>query len=155
MDTRDWRVDSAAHGDGIRAADADRERVAELLKKNHAEGRLTDDEFEARFTESTSAKTLGELRALVADLPGAAPAPARGPWSRPRMPFPGRLVAAFVVVAVLLNAMRWTFFGWHGYGYHGYHHHWFPWPLVFFGALAAMFFRRRWAWSHAGRGPRM
>lgn len=53
----------------LRAADADREYVAERLRNAAAEGRLLADEFEHRLGAALSARTYGELDAVVADLP--------------------------------------------------------------------------------------
>jgi hypothetical protein len=54
----------------MRASDADRERTVTLLREHHAEGRLTADEFGERVDRALAAKTIGELDALLADLPG-------------------------------------------------------------------------------------
>ncbi|MEV6975109.1 DUF1707 domain-containing protein [Kitasatospora sp. NPDC093806] len=53
----------------IRASDADRERVAELLRDAYAEGRLDVEEHAERIEAAYSAKTLGELAPLTRDLP--------------------------------------------------------------------------------------
>jgi hypothetical protein len=53
----------------IRASDADRDRVAALLREHHAAGRLTAEEFGERMDKALEAKTLGELDQLLADLP--------------------------------------------------------------------------------------
>ena len=53
----------------LRASDADRERTAQLLREHHAVGRLTAEEFEVRLEQVFQARTLGELDALLADLP--------------------------------------------------------------------------------------
>jgi len=53
----------------IRASDADRDRVAALLREHHAAGRLTAEEFGERMDKALDAKTLGELDQLLADLP--------------------------------------------------------------------------------------
>ena len=53
----------------IRASDADRDRVAALLREHHAAGRLTAEEFHERMDKAFDAKTLGELDELLADLP--------------------------------------------------------------------------------------
>jgi hypothetical protein len=53
----------------IRASDADRDRVASLLREHHAAGRLTAEEFHERMDRALEATTLGELDALMADLP--------------------------------------------------------------------------------------
>jgi Domain of unknown function (DUF1707) len=53
----------------IRASDADRDRVAQLLREHHAAGRLSAEEFNERLDQAYAAKTLGELDQLLADLP--------------------------------------------------------------------------------------
>jgi len=56
-----------------RAADADREAVAERLRIAAGEGRIEDWELDERLGQAYSAKTYGELATLVADLPAQAP----------------------------------------------------------------------------------
>ena len=53
----------------LRASDADREQVAELLRHATGEGRLLVDELEHRLGAALSAKTYAELDAVIADLP--------------------------------------------------------------------------------------
>ena len=53
----------------LRASDADRDHVAKLLGEALAEGRLDADEHAERVEGVYGAKTLGELRPYVADLP--------------------------------------------------------------------------------------
>jgi hypothetical protein len=53
----------------IRAADADRDRAAALLREHHAAGRLTAEEFHDRMEKAMDAATLGQLDELMADLP--------------------------------------------------------------------------------------
>jgi hypothetical protein len=53
----------------VRASDADRERTAALLREHHAVGRLTPEEFNERLDKAFAARTLGDLEALLADLP--------------------------------------------------------------------------------------
>lgn len=53
----------------IRASDADRDRTTALLREHHAAGRLTAEEFHERMDAALTAKTLGELDELLADLP--------------------------------------------------------------------------------------
>jgi hypothetical protein len=62
----------------LRASDADRERVAEVLRDALAEGRLDMAEFEERLEATYSARTYGELAPITRDLPltGAAAPPA-------------------------------------------------------------------------------
>ncbi|WP_308286881.1 DUF1707 SHOCT-like domain-containing protein [Actinomadura parmotrematis] len=52
----------------LRASDADRERVVTVLGEALADGRLTLDEHGERSTAALSARTLGELTGLTADL---------------------------------------------------------------------------------------
>ena len=53
----------------LRASDADRDRATALLREHHAAGRLTAEEFHERLDAALTAKTLGELDELLADLP--------------------------------------------------------------------------------------
>ncbi|MER6065208.1 DUF1707 domain-containing protein [Streptomyces sp. NPDC001792] len=62
---------------GLRASHADRDRVVDVLTGAAGDGRITAEELDERVTAALSARTLGELAALTADLPdagGAAPA---------------------------------------------------------------------------------
>jgi hypothetical protein len=75
--------------DHIRVSDADRDRVTARLRENFAEGRLTQDELDERISAALNAKTFGDLRPLMADLPGPVPAPPRpAPPPRPAGPPP-------------------------------------------------------------------
>ncbi|MGW4347122.1 DUF1707 SHOCT-like domain-containing protein [Streptomyces sp. NPDC004690] len=67
----------------LRASDADRERVAEVLRDALAEGRLDMAEFEERLEATYSARTYGELAPITSDLPaaGAVTAPVAQPVS--------------------------------------------------------------------------
>ncbi|WP_309235672.1 DUF1707 domain-containing protein [Streptomyces sp. TRM64462] len=53
----------------MRASDADRDRIADILREALAEGRLDAEEHAERVDAVYRAKTLGELEPLVADLP--------------------------------------------------------------------------------------
>lgn len=55
----------------LRASDADRDRIADLLRDALAEGRLTADEHAERVEGVLAAKTVGELDVFIRDLPGA------------------------------------------------------------------------------------
>ncbi len=59
----------------LRASDADRDRVLALLGEATSDGRLTADEHAERVQRAFSARTLGELAELTADLavPSAQP----------------------------------------------------------------------------------
>jgi hypothetical protein len=69
---------------GLRAADADRERVAERLRIALDEGRLNLYEYDERLREAYAARTYGELDQLLADLPGPTEA------SRAQVALPGQ-----------------------------------------------------------------
>lgn len=60
----------------IRATDADRERVTDLLNKAFTEGRLARDEHDARLERALSAVTYADLDACMA---GLIPLPYPGP----------------------------------------------------------------------------
>ncbi|AXG80043.1 DUF1707 SHOCT-like domain-containing protein [Streptomyces paludis] len=62
---------------GIRASDADRDRVADILREALAQGRLDAEEHAERIDSVYRAKTVGELEPLVRDLP--APGADAGP----------------------------------------------------------------------------
>jgi len=63
--TRDPRLSEHAV---LRASDADREVVHHVLTESYADGRLDREEFDARATDVTSARTLGELPPIVEGL---------------------------------------------------------------------------------------
>ncbi|MEC4015152.1 DUF1707 SHOCT-like domain-containing protein [Streptomyces sp. H27-D2] len=55
----------------LRASDADRERVAEVLRDAVAEGRIALDEFDERLDGVYKARTYSELEPFTRDLPAA------------------------------------------------------------------------------------
>lgn len=57
----------------LRASDADREQVVDRLKTAFSEGRLSQDEYNARMGQAYSARTYGDLGGLTADLPSSVP----------------------------------------------------------------------------------
>ena len=97
-----------ARSSSLRAADADRDAVAERLRQAAVEGRLEPDELEERLHTALRARTYGELDRLTGDLPRRVP-PRR---SRPAVGMAGlvlavtvRLVVLMLVVAALLAAL--------------------------------------------------
>ena len=95
----------------LRASDADREATANRLRQHHIEGRLDQDEFQARLDSCFAAKTVGELADVTRDLP-AARAPRRsgtrtnfglfgGLRMIPIVPIILAIVAIHLVVAVV------------------------------------------------------
>lgn len=119
----------------LRAGDADRERVAERLRGAHAEGRLDMTEFQQRLEGCYAARTFGELRELVRDLPRQDEPEERrsqwllGPWRLRLVP----ILLALVVVAAASG-----------------HHHFFWLWLAFWFLVWRMFWwpRRRWRAAH-------
>lgn len=55
----------------MRAADADRDRMAAILGAAYSEGRLSRDEYDARLERVLSARTYADLDHVVTDLPAA------------------------------------------------------------------------------------
>lgn len=106
--------------DRIRVSDADREQVTARLREHYAEGRLSSDELDERVTAALSAKTFGDLRRILTDLPDAAmepgPAPQSPPWAnRPRLilcrgPRLLPLALILLIAAVVIPGAGWLFF---------------------------------------------
>lgn len=96
----DPRLVAGGHA-ALRASDADRERLVELLKSAFAEGRLSQEEYNLRMGHAYTARTYGELGALVSDLPGGMP---RYPADQPRR-------ANSMAVASLACGVLEIFFG--------------------------------------------
>ena len=68
----------------LRASDADRAAVADVLGGHLSDGRLTVAEFDERLTRAYAARTYGELAELTADLPPTpAPTAVRPPAAEP------------------------------------------------------------------------
>ncbi|MEU9302921.1 DUF1707 domain-containing protein [Streptomyces sp. NPDC048269] len=84
----------------LRASDADRDRIAQILADALAEGRLTSEEHSERLDSLYAVKTVGELEVLVRDLP----APGSGHTSPAYAPGTGGPVDT--VVAVCSSAAR-------------------------------------------------
>ncbi len=70
--------------DRIRVSDAEREQVTARLRDHYAEGRLTESELDERVSAALNAKTFGDLRHLMADLPGPSPVAPQQPAQPPR-----------------------------------------------------------------------
>ncbi|MFF8484271.1 DUF1707 SHOCT-like domain-containing protein [Streptomyces antibioticus] len=91
----------------LRASDADRDRVADILREALAEGRLTADEHAERVEGVLAAKTVGELEVFIRDLPAAHERRA-SPLSAPPRPTAGAIPADpdDNVIAVFSSAVR-------------------------------------------------
>lgn len=71
-------------GGALRASDADRDRIADILREALAEGRLDAEEHSERLDRVYAAKTVGELEPLVGDLPAGRVAAAAAPSAAAR-----------------------------------------------------------------------
>jgi hypothetical protein len=129
----------------LRASDADRDAVLAQLSENFQAGRLTSDEFDDRSGRALSARTVGELDALLTDLPATpltGPVPDAGPVAPSviacspggfaRLP----LVVIIVGVVVLAGVL----------GKSG-HHNWDFWWII---PIAALIVRRAVRRRHGG-----
>ncbi|MEW2297681.1 DUF1707 domain-containing protein [Streptomyces sp. NPDC006743] len=65
----DLQKQTAPPATELRASDADRDRIADMLRDALAEGRLTADEHAERVEGVLNAKTVGELEVFIQDLP--------------------------------------------------------------------------------------
>lgn len=99
----------------MRAADSDREQVAEQLRSAHAEGRLDLAEYDERIQQAWAARTYGELERLTADLPQRRrPAAAerraevRQPHLQHRHGHGGRAAVTVWVTVSLVNVVIWA-----------------------------------------------
>jgi Domain of unknown function (DUF1707) len=68
--------------DGLRASHSDREQVAAALRAAFVQGRLTQDELEARAEQVYASRTHAELAEIIADIPTVLTGtrPPRAPW---------------------------------------------------------------------------
>lgn len=132
--TRDPRLSGHA---ALRASDADREVVRQVLTEAYADGRLDRDEFDVRSTDIGAARTLGDIPGLVEDLvpPTAVPALASGSGVMTDAQLHERAVAEWrsdrrealwgFLAASLICWTIWFVGSWGSDGFDPY----FPWPL--------------------------
>jgi hypothetical protein len=126
----------AGRNPNLRAADADRERTAEHLRKSHTEGRLDLAEFQQRLEHCYDAKTVGELDELLRDLPRQDERPPAGrllPWGL--VPLAPILIALILVSAAVGHHLFWV---------------WIPLLFLFWRVT---WWRRRGSWAGPRRGP--
>jgi hypothetical protein len=146
----------------LRAADADRQRVAAQLQRHYVDGRLSTDELSERVDRALAARTFGELEALLRDLPPlpASDAPSPGPADADRadvaeeharawdhQDFRRHAITYALVMTVLVAIWLLTSPG-------GYF--WPIWPMLGWGIGVAAhgLSRRGWRVGRAGRGRR-
>ena len=89
----------------LRASDADRDAVADRLRRAAIEGRLDPYELDERLDAALGAKTYGELDRLVADLPGAPATPRPRPKPAVGVAFAVACRVAFVLVVICVLAV--------------------------------------------------
>jgi len=102
--------------DSIRVSDADRDRVTAQLRDHFAAGRITPGELDERLSAALNAKTFGDLRRIMADLPGPVPAPlgaappllrATPAWAVRRRPAFPPLILLALLAALLIPGTAW------------------------------------------------
>ena len=104
----------------MKASDSDRDAVVSDLTEHFQAGRLTAEELDERTGRALAARTWGELRDLLADLPATRPGPPapaarsssaqpRRPSGRPALPPIAVLAGIVIAIAVLVNVtqVRW------------------------------------------------
>jgi hypothetical protein len=74
----------------MRATDADRENVRQILQDAHAQGRLSWDEFDSRSTALVNAQTYSQLTELTSDLPNRIPGTPPQAYQQYGQPFGGQ-----------------------------------------------------------------
>ena len=99
---------AAAEGRGrgdLRASRADREQVIGTLKAAFVQGRLTEDELDARVEQVYASRTYAELAEVTADIPAELTAgqSRRDPWRATKIAFRAEYAILLPgIVAVLL-----------------------------------------------------
>jgi hypothetical protein len=86
---------------GLRTSHADREQAIGALKVAFVEGRLTEDEFDARLGQVHASRTYAELAEVTADIPAGLTGrqPARDPWRATKLAW--RAVYAIILPAIV------------------------------------------------------
>jgi hypothetical protein len=85
--------------DHLRASDAERREVSELLSRHFVDGRLDQEELDERIGAAMRAKTRGDLSGLLVDLPPLGVVATAPPLARPH---PGARLRSMLVLALLL-----------------------------------------------------
>jgi membrane-associated protease RseP (regulator of RpoE activity) len=122
-----------ARRSALRASDGDRERVVERLRHATGEGRLLAEELEERLGAAFSARTYGELDALVSDLPAPRDDGRHGSplWVKATIALAIVMAAiavlalvAFIVIGVAGAWLLWMLFAWTMFGRRARHGPW-------------------------------
>jgi hypothetical protein len=101
------RDDEVAAPDQLRASHEDRDQVVELLRVAAGDGRLTAEELDERLEVALTARTYGELAALVKDLPARGMAPG-APMPAAAPPEPKELVRIECGGSVIKREGHWV-----------------------------------------------
>jgi hypothetical protein len=112
--------DDVPSSDDLRAGNAEREVVVSRLNEAFGEGRLDLGELDQRIAQAYAAKTMGDLRPLLADLPpsigrpAAVSRPAAAPVTSRPMPLDLPLANSRVVqhVGGRPGWIRWQYYVW-------------------------------------------
>jgi class 3 adenylate cyclase len=115
--------DTRSDDNSLRASDADRERVAELLRDHYGAGRLSEEDLSERVEAAYDARTTSELEALAADLPSAREHEQGGPRGALETS-----VRIHFTVYLLVNVMLIGIWAASGAGYF-----WPIWPILGWG----------------------
>ncbi len=89
----------------LRVSDADRHKVAEILREAAAEGRLDFEELDERLAAAYAAKTYGDLVPITADLPTRLPGQPAQPVPQP-VAVPGIATRHDQSIAVMSGVTR-------------------------------------------------
>src|SRR3954454_112340 len=115
--------DTRTRVSGLRASDADRERVAERLREHYGEGRLSDYDLSERIDAAYRARTISELEALTVDLPST-----QGPGHRRPRSALETSVRIHLTTYLLVNLLLIGIWAASGGGYF-----WPIWPILGWG----------------------
>jgi hypothetical protein len=105
--------------DRIRVSDADRDHAVGRLREHFAEGRLQQGELDERISAALNARTVGDLRHVLADLPEPAPVlphAAQGPqwggqpWMVRRRPRVLPVLLLPLIAVALISGGGWVAF---------------------------------------------
>jgi hypothetical protein len=120
----------------VRASDADRDRVAAVLRQHCAAGRLTLEELADRLEQVYEARTLDQLYALTNDMPDPEPHPHLAehlPDLRTVVPARRGALAVDVASFAVFSAVLVGVWAATGAGYF-----WPVWPIVAWAVLIAL-----------------
>ncbi|MDD7966076.1 DUF1707 SHOCT-like domain-containing protein [Actinomycetospora lemnae] len=99
---------SVSGADRLRVADADRARVASVLERAHAEGRLTLAEYDERVRAAHGAVVRADLTPLTADLPELPAPAAAAPSTRRAATTPLRAAIVVWATVSVINLVIWV-----------------------------------------------